>query len=67
MGVTAAQKTAIEEIIQIIIHTTPPRGKRKLSALYIDLVERADYPEYYEVSVSYVHSTVYSIDRVGYT
>ncbi|KAG1746902.1 hypothetical protein EDB19DRAFT_1688275 [Suillus lakei] len=49
MTITAAQKTAIEEVIEIIVATTPARGKRQLSQLFMDLVDRSEWPEYYEV------------------
>lgn len=49
MTITAAQKTAIEEVIEIIVATTPARGKRQLSELFMDLVDRSEWPEYYEV------------------
>ncbi|KAG8220643.1 hypothetical protein J3R82DRAFT_2911 [Butyriboletus roseoflavus] len=49
MPITSAQKAAIEEIIDILVSTTPARGKRQLSAMFMDLVDRADWPEYYEV------------------
>lgn len=49
MVVTVPQKQAIEEVINVLVNTSPPRGKRHLSALFMDLVDRAEYPEYYEV------------------
>jgi chromatin structure-remodeling complex subunit RSC1/2 len=49
MTISAAQKTAIEEVIEIIVATTPARGKRQLSQLFLDLVDRSEWPEYYEV------------------
>lgn len=49
MTIQAAQKQAIEEIINVLVHTSPPRGKRQLSAMFMDLVDRVEYPEYYEV------------------
>jgi len=49
MTITAAQKVAIEELIEIIIATTPARGKRQLSQLFMTLVDRTEWPEYYEV------------------
>lgn len=54
MTITAVQKTAIEEVINIIINTSPPRGKRHLSTLFLELVDRTEWPEYYEVSVPVV-------------
>ena len=52
MPITSAQKAAIEEIINVLVSTTPARGKRQLSALFMELVDRADWPEYYEVLYS---------------
>ncbi|KAF9235837.1 hypothetical protein BU15DRAFT_77561 [Melanogaster broomeanus] len=49
MPITSAQKTAIEEVIDLLVSTTPARGKRQLSAMFMELVDRADWPEYYEV------------------
>jgi len=49
MTITTAQRSAIEQVINVIISTTPPRGKRQLSAMFVDLVDRKEYPEYYEV------------------
>ncbi|KAG2147502.1 hypothetical protein DEU56DRAFT_909485 [Suillus clintonianus] len=49
MTISAAQKTAIEEVIEILVATTPARGKRQLSQLFMDLVDRTEWPEYYEV------------------
>ncbi|KAF7971438.1 hypothetical protein HWV62_21208 [Athelia sp. TMB] len=49
MTIQAAQKQAIEEIINVLVNTSPPRGKRHLSAMFMDLVDRSEYPEYYEV------------------
>ncbi|KAG2134592.1 uncharacterized protein EDB93DRAFT_842565 [Suillus bovinus] len=49
MTITPAQKSAIEEVIEIIVATTPARGKRQLSELFMDLVDRSEWPEYYEV------------------
>ncbi len=52
MAVTAAQKTAIEEVIDAIKTTTaPPKNKRILCQMFLDLVDRETWPEYYEVRV----------------
>lgn len=52
MPITSAQKTAIEEIIDILVSTTPARGKRQLAGMFMELVDRADWPAYYEVLYS---------------
>lgn len=49
MPITSAQKAAIEEIIDVLVATTPARGKRQLSSMFMELVDRADWPQYYEV------------------
>ncbi|KAG6333434.1 hypothetical protein ID866_5655 [Astraeus odoratus] len=49
MAITPAQKSAIEEIIDLLVAATPPRGKRQLAAMFLELVDRNDWPEYYEV------------------
>lgn len=52
MPITSAQKAAIEEIIDVLVSTTPARGKRQLSGMFMELVDRAGWPEYYEVLYS---------------
>lgn len=49
MTLTPAQKSAIEEILGTVIATTGPRGKRQISAMFMDLVDRKAWPHYYEV------------------
>ncbi|KAF9221270.1 hypothetical protein BS17DRAFT_271837 [Gyrodon lividus] len=49
MPITSTQKAAIEEVIDVLVSTTPARGKRQLSGMFLELVDRADWPEYYEV------------------
>ncbi|KLO08183.1 hypothetical protein SCHPADRAFT_1001127 [Schizopora paradoxa] len=50
MAVTAAQKAAIEEVIDAIKTTTAaPRNKRLLCTMFLELVDRESWPEYYEV------------------
>ncbi|KAJ7022985.1 hypothetical protein C8F04DRAFT_1136362, partial [Mycena alexandri] len=50
MGVTAAQKKSIEEVLHALTSATgrPPR-KRELAGMFLELVDRDDWPEYYEV------------------
>jgi hypothetical protein len=50
MGLTPAQKSSIEEIINVLLSATGPRSRRKLADLFVELVDKDDYPEYYEVS-----------------
>ncbi|KAK2459787.1 hypothetical protein APHAL10511_008219 [Amanita phalloides] len=49
MVLTPAQKNAIEEILDAIISTTGPRGKRQISAMFMHLVDRTEWRQYYEV------------------
>ncbi|KIK92078.1 hypothetical protein PAXRUDRAFT_830304 [Paxillus rubicundulus Ve08.2h10] len=49
MPISSVQKAAIEEVIDLLVSTTPARGKRQVSSMFLDLVDRADWPEYYEV------------------
>ncbi|KAF9527101.1 hypothetical protein CPB83DRAFT_856749 [Crepidotus variabilis] len=49
MPITATQNAAIKEIIQIILAQTSSRGKRQLAAMFMDLVDRNDWPQYFEV------------------
>jgi chromatin structure-remodeling complex subunit RSC1/2 len=58
MTVTAAQRGAIEQVIDVIFNTSAPRGKRHLSAMFLDLVDRKEYPEYYEVPQLEFHITI---------
>lgn len=52
MPITAAQKAAVEEVINVITSTKAVRGKRMLSDMFMELVDREDWPQYYEVCVA---------------
>ncbi|KDR68767.1 hypothetical protein GALMADRAFT_256616 [Galerina marginata CBS 339.88] len=49
MPITPVQKNAIEEVIAAVLSLTAPRGKRQLAAIFMDLVDREEWPEYYEI------------------
>ena len=51
MPITLAQKLAIEEIIHALLNVTSIRSKRpvKLAAMFMDLVDRTEWPAYYDV------------------
>jgi chromatin structure-remodeling complex subunit RSC1/2 len=49
MPIGPAHKTAIEQVINVITLTKAPRGKRILCEMFLDLVDREELPEYYEV------------------
>ncbi|CDO70952.1 hypothetical protein BN946_scf184829.g61 [Trametes cinnabarina] len=48
MPVTAAQNAAIEEVIRALTSATSRRVKRRLADMFMDLVDRDSWPEYYE-------------------
>jgi hypothetical protein len=58
MTFTAAQKAGVEDIINILCTATPPRGKRQLAAMFLELVDRTDWPQYYEASATPVNRTL---------
>ncbi|KAF8642869.1 hypothetical protein AX16_009375 [Volvariella volvacea WC 439] len=49
MPITSVQKQAIEEVISAVTSQTVPRGKRLLCSMFMDLVDRNEWPHYYEV------------------
>ncbi|PBK64110.1 hypothetical protein ARMSODRAFT_962240 [Armillaria solidipes] len=49
MPLAAAQKQAIEEVVNAITTATAPKGKRLLSAMFMSLVDPKEWPEYYEI------------------
>ena len=51
MPITLAQKLAIEETIHALLNVTSIRSKRpvKLAAMFMDLVDRTEWPAYYDV------------------
>jgi len=50
MPLSNSQIIAANEIINILCQTTAgPRAKRKLGEMFMDLVDKDDLPEYYEV------------------
>jgi chromatin structure-remodeling complex subunit RSC1/2 len=50
MPLSALQTAAIKEVIQVILAQTATRGKRQLAGMFMDLVDRQEWPQYYEVS-----------------
>ena len=49
MAITQAQKIGIQEVIKLLLDATVPRGKRRLADMFLELVDKDDWPEYYEV------------------
>lgn len=50
MPINAAQKKAVEEVISALLGVQAPRGKRNLCGMFMELVDREEWPQYYEVS-----------------
>ncbi|KAJ7259793.1 hypothetical protein C8J57DRAFT_1720338 [Mycena rebaudengoi] len=49
MPISAAQKSAIEEVLGALTSATGNPRKRQLAGMFRELVDRHDWPEYYEV------------------
>jgi hypothetical protein len=50
MAVTDAQKAAAEQVIQAIKCVSSPRKKRVLADLFLDLVDKETWADYYQVT-----------------
>ncbi|KAG6885504.1 hypothetical protein C0993_000754 [Termitomyces sp. T159_Od127] len=48
MPMTPAQIAAISEVIDSILAATGNKGKRQLAGMFLELVDRTDWPQYYE-------------------
>lgn len=51
MAISAAQKAEIEAIIKAILDVTTSRRRRQLAEMFLDLVDRESWPEYYQVAL----------------
>lgn len=60
MTITATQTAAILEILSSIMTATAPRGKRQLAGMFLELVDRTDWPQYYEVCPQILLGLIYS-------
>lgn len=49
MPLSAAHKTAIDDVISALTGATSRRTKRRLAGMFLDLVDKDSWPEYYEV------------------
>ncbi|PIL30846.1 hypothetical protein GSI_07014 [Ganoderma sinense ZZ0214-1] len=49
MPLTAAQKTAIDEVVRAITSASSRRAKRRLADMFLELVDKEYWPEYYQV------------------
>ena len=50
MAVTDAQKAAVEQVIQAIKSVSSPRKKRVLADLFLELVDKEAWADYYQVT-----------------
>lgn len=50
MAVTDAQKAAVEQVIQAIKSVSSPRKKRVLADLFLELVDKEAWADYYQVN-----------------
>ena len=48
MTVTPAQKSAIEDVVDALKKATSPKKKRNLSQLFLELVDKDSWANYYE-------------------
>ena len=51
MAISAAQKTEIEAIIAAILNASTSRRRRHFADMFLELVDRESWPEYYDVSL----------------
>ncbi|KAI0666207.1 hypothetical protein C8Q78DRAFT_994933 [Trametes maxima] len=49
MPINAAQRTAIDEVVRALTGATSRRAKRRLAGMFLELVDKEHWPEYYEV------------------
>ncbi|EPQ61248.1 hypothetical protein GLOTRDRAFT_135767 [Gloeophyllum trabeum ATCC 11539] len=49
MPINAASRLALEEIINVLLSATGPRGKRRLCDMFRELPDREAWPEYYDI------------------
>jgi len=61
MPLDPAKKTAIGEVIDALLGMQAPRGKRLLCGMFMDLVDRADWPQYYEVKKKIIFILVWRV------
>ena len=50
MTISLPQKSEIEAIIEAILDMTTSRRRRQLAEMFLDLVDRESWPEYYQVA-----------------
>lgn len=57
MTVTPVQKSAIEDVVDALKKATSPKKKRSLSQLFLELVDKDSWANYYEARIwsAYMH------------
>lgn len=51
MPLSSAQKTEISAVISALLDATASKTKRQLASMFLELVDRESWPEYYEVTL----------------
>jgi chromatin structure-remodeling complex subunit RSC1/2 len=64
MAVTDAQKAAVEQVIQTIKSLSSPRKKRVLADLFLDLVDRETWADYYQVTTHLLTMSIRTLNHV---
>ena len=49
MPLSSAQKTEVDAVIAALLDASANKKKRQLASMFLDLVDRESWPEYYEV------------------
>lgn len=59
MAINPAQKSAIEDVVDTLKKATSPKKKRSLSELFLELVDKDTWTNYYEArnSCAYIRTT----------
>ena len=61
MTITPAQKSAIEDVVDVLRTATSPKKKRSLSELFLELVDKDTWSNYYEARNSCAYMRVIHI------
>ena len=59
MTITPAQKSAIEDIVDTLKKATSPKKKRSLSDLFLELVDKDSWANYYEARNGHICALAY--------
>ena len=64
MAVTDAQKAAVEQVIQTVKSVSSPRKKRVIAELFLDLVDKEAWADYYQVTTTSIHQSIRTLNHV---